>query len=213
MKKILTITACCLIIQSSFAQSFFSDLFGQDGKQKKNLLEQLAALKVYDDYLQKGYSIVKKGTGAIGDFKSGDLLQFQHHFDSLKMVSSRIKNYSGLQQIISINQKVISRYHLVTTKIKASNSFSVAELKDYQATCSNFSGAMSSCISDLDMIVTDGKLQLTDDERIRAIDKIQVRISHIAFSFHNYLDRCIGVVDQRQRNQKDINRMKALQGF
>ena len=127
MKKILTITACCLIIQSSFAQSFFGDLFGQDGKQRKNLLEQIAALKVYDGYLQKGYSIVKNGTSVIGDFKSGDLLQFQHHFDSLKIVSSRIKNYSGVQAIIDLNQKALARYHLVTSRIKASGTFSEAE--------------------------------------------------------------------------------------
>ena len=47
-----------------------TDLYGQL-KQRKVLLQQIAALKVYTDYAQKGYSEAKKGLTTIGDFKGG----------------------------------------------------------------------------------------------------------------------------------------------
>ena len=75
MKKIILV----LIIACSLLQSFA--LQGQI-KQRKEMLLQIAALKVYMEYAQKGYTAVKKGLHFIGDVKKGKLNLHNDYFNS-----------------------------------------------------------------------------------------------------------------------------------
>ncbi len=52
--------------------------------QKKSLLQQIAALKVYIDYAQKGYSIAKEGLTLIGNIKNREFDLHSKYISSLK---------------------------------------------------------------------------------------------------------------------------------
>lgn len=68
-------------------------------KQQRMLLEQIAALKVYIGYAQKGYSAVKKGLNTIGDFKRGEFNLHTDYLNSLKVVNPKIKKYARVTEI------------------------------------------------------------------------------------------------------------------
>lgn len=50
----------------------FHEWFRQKKTQKKYLIQQIAALKVYLGYVQKGYSIAQKGLTTVSNIKKGN---------------------------------------------------------------------------------------------------------------------------------------------
>jgi len=214
MKRVIICSVALLTtLQGASAQSFLSDLFGQDGKMRKNLLQQITALQVYDQYLQKGYDITRKGTGVISSFKDDDLLQFRAHFNSLQLVSASVRKYGRIQSIIDMNRSALERQRRVYPMLETSGRLTATELQACKNACQLMARKMNNCLTDLQAVITDHQLQLTDDQRIAAIDKLYRECSAISSSFNSYLDRCIGLVQTRKRNLDDINRMKSLQGF
>ncbi len=64
MKTILLVIATVLLFQSANAQTW-DEWFKQKKTQKKYLVQQIAALRVYLDYLKKGYTVVHNGLNTI----------------------------------------------------------------------------------------------------------------------------------------------------
>ncbi|MGB4400952.1 MAG: hypothetical protein WBJ10_16380, partial [Daejeonella sp.] len=50
----------------------WDEIFKQKETQKKYLVQQLAALKLYAGYLKKGYDIADKGISSIKAFSNGE---------------------------------------------------------------------------------------------------------------------------------------------
>lgn len=71
---------------NAFGQTW-GEFFSQKKTQKKYLLEQLVALKMYAGYLKKGYDIVGSGIGTVWDIKNGEFSLHSTFFSSLKSVN------------------------------------------------------------------------------------------------------------------------------
>ncbi len=115
------------LITSAKAQ-FLGGFFNQGATQKDYLLQQIAALQVYDGYLQKGYNIAKDGTCAISTIKNGDLNLHTGHIDSLKIVSTRVRNYSKVKGTIQQQQQIVTSHNTVYPQLTKSNQFRAKEL-------------------------------------------------------------------------------------
>jgi hypothetical protein len=59
-------------------------ILNQKGSQIKNLVKQIALLKVYLEALRNGYEIAKTGLKTISDIKKGDFQLHLDYFDGLK---------------------------------------------------------------------------------------------------------------------------------
>src|SRR3954466_3372099 len=86
----------------------FSEWFRQKKTQKKYLIEQIAALQVYEDYLEKGYSIVNEGLSQIKDIKHGDYDLHSGYFSSIKNINPTIRNYEKSIYIVELTLEVQS---------------------------------------------------------------------------------------------------------
>ncbi len=71
MRKLGLFTMVLISVEVCDAQTF-DEWFKQQETQKKYLIQQIAALQVYTGYVQKGYSVAKKGLATIGSIKEGD---------------------------------------------------------------------------------------------------------------------------------------------
>ena len=163
MKKIISLLL--------FAVLTTGNLHGQ-AKQKRVLLQQIAALQIYIGYAQKGYSIAKKGLGTISDFKRGEFNLHTDYLNSLKKVNPKIKKYARVTEIIVLQIKIIKSYKSLYAQIRKDDLFHGDEI-DYIKRV--FDRLIENCDTDMDellTILTDGKLELKDDERIKRIDLI-----------------------------------------
>lgn len=161
-----------LSVAHSISAQTWDEWFKQKTTQKKYLLQQIASLQLYANYLSEGYSIARKGLHAIQDIKQGDFNLHGDYFTSLEKVPPKIKRYTRTAEIISL-QINISKLVIETLKdCKKSNQLTRSEF-DYIHEV--FQEVLSDCTEEIDLLIqvlTNNNLSMKDDERIAAIDRI-----------------------------------------
>src|SRR5258706_14560273 len=101
MKKIIMGFVMCSASFCSIHAQTAEEWTQQKKTQIKYLLQQIAANKVYIDYLEKGYSIARNGLQTIQNIKKGDFNLHFNFFDSLKKVNPKIKGWAKVADIIA----------------------------------------------------------------------------------------------------------------
>jgi len=150
----------------------WSEWFSQKKTQKKYLIEQLAALKIYAGYLKKGYEIGSSGLNFIKDASKGEFDLHDAFFSSLKRVSPVIRKNVRIAEILEM-QLEISKACAGFRKVQ---NLSSANHLYIDLVCSNL---LDECLKDLEellQVVTSGRLELSDDERIGRIDGLYLRM-------------------------------------
>ena len=80
MKRVV-ITYLLIGVVSVMRAQGLQEWINQKATQKKYLLQQIAGLQIYIGYVEKGYSIAKKGLNTIGDLKDGHFSLDKVFFD------------------------------------------------------------------------------------------------------------------------------------
>lgn len=175
MKKWLFIGGMFFVSVSSYAQTW-SEWFQQKKTQIKYLVEQIAVLKVYTGYVQKGYEIAHDGLNTINDIKHGDFFLHEGHFDSLKVVNPRIKSSAQVADIILIENRIAETSKKELHNAKESRQFTADEISYLDEVYSNIIMESSANVDQLNQLTTDGDLQMTDNERMKRIESIYLSI-------------------------------------
>lgn len=201
MKKILI----CLIIPALLLPAFTQ-------AQQKTMLEQIAALQVYLGWLKKGNNILKDGTNIIGAIKKGDLTLHTSRFDSLKAVSPGIRNSDKVKAILHLHQAMSDARPLLLRKAAESGQFSAAEITELRQRCTGLAEESGKDIDELLLVITPGKVSMTDDERIRVVDRLYTQMQQ-KYTAQKQLNRyVIALADQRQRGTKDAEILREVFG-
>lgn len=152
-------------------------------KQQRVLLQQIAALQVYIGYAKKGYSAVKKGLNTIGDFKRGEFNLHTDYLNSLKAVNPKIKKYARVTEIIGLQIKIMKGYKSLHQQIQQDDLFHGDEVDYIKRVFERLIKNCDTNLNELLTIVTDGKLEMKDDERVKRIDMIyQNMLDNYTFS-------------------------------
>ena len=99
-----------LITGVSKAQTW-EEFSKQKETQKKYLLQQLAALKVYAGYLKKGYTIVTDGLNSIKGFTKAELNLHDTFFKSKKSVNPAVVNQKMLDDIYVFQRSILKNFN------------------------------------------------------------------------------------------------------
>ena len=165
MKTPFVILLFIVVVKTSNAQTF-SEWFRQKKTQKKYLIEQIAALEVYSGYLEKGYSIVHEGLSQINSIKHGEFDLHEGYFTSLKNINPHIKDYTEVNNILSLKQQIEIICRRVLKQTKSTNEFNIDQ-RHYIGLV--FEKLREGCHTDWDLLVqllTPKQVQLKDDERL-----------------------------------------------
>lgn len=162
-----TITLVLLTVLSLPAEA---QIFNQKATQKKYLIEQIAALKIYGEYLQKGYQVVKDGTRLISDIKEGDFDIHKEYFESLERVNPALLNLDKVKATLTIQQTMMETRQALLSMARVSDLLSPKERTALNVMLSELTDASRKDIDELMLILTDSSLGLKDDERLQKID-------------------------------------------
>jgi hypothetical protein len=146
----------------------WSEWFSQKKTQKKYLIEQLAALKLYAGYLKKGYEIGSSGLNFIKDAGKGELDLHSAFFRSLKTVSPLVKKNVRLAEILEMQLAINKTF----SSFRGLQNLSDANHRYIDPVSSNL---LDDCQKDLEvllLVITSGRVELTDDERMVRIDQL-----------------------------------------
>lgn len=186
----------------------WSEIFRQKKTQQKYLLEQIAALQVYSGYLKKGYEIVHHGLDTIEDFTGGEFSLHKGFISSLKAVNPLIRNNSKVAEIIGFQVTINKRFHTIDDHpmLSLHNQLYIREVKE---------GLLKACSDDMEellLVITANKLEMTDDERIRRLDKVYMEMQDKSAFSQYFTNQVSQLIQQRIKEHQSINHLKELYG-
>ena len=171
MKRISLIITLLLCMQLLHAQTW-SEWFRQNSTQKKYLLQQIAALRVYSGYLGKGYLVARNGLSVIQQLRQGEVNLHDTHFKSLVALNPIVKKYVAIAGIISLQKDILIECKQAIDQFRNSHQFTVTEINYLKVVIDKLVAACVSELHTLSALMKIGHLQLTDDERLAAIDRV-----------------------------------------
>lgn len=200
-----------ILLASSICQAQTVDeWFRQKATQKKYLIQQIAALKVYLDYVQKGYTIAQKGLTTIGHIKRGDVDLHRDFFSSLKGVNPKINSFARVADIVDLQLKVVRVYKDVRQQVNGDNLFGGKEMDYILKVFENVLDDCSGIVMHLTAVVTANSLEMKDDERLKRIDALYTNMQD-AYTFSEGFGTEIKLLCfQRKKEAADVQLGRAL---
>lgn len=213
MKKLISVIAILIGINYSSPAQTWAEWFNQKKTQKKYLLEQIAALQVYKGYLEKGYGIVKDGTGIIRDIKNGDFNIHNSFFNGLELVNPEIKRYDKVEVIMDMNTDMMQQRQKALRIAQNGGQLTAEEMNALRSLYTSLSEEAAKDLEELLLIIKDGQLKLSDDERIKRIEKLYIRMQHKSTLQRKLNKNVSDLVASRKRQTKDQQNSRLLFGL
>lgn len=177
--------------------------------QKKVLLQQIAALKVYGNYVHKGYSIAKKGLNTISDLKEGEFNLHSVFFTALKTVSPTIRNYEKVAGILALQLKIMKQSDAISGLLY--DDLYLGDEREYVQRV--LGRLLEDCDANLEVlleVLSDTTLEMDDADRMTRIDTLYSQmLDNYTFS-KSFGDETTILLKSRQQEQRDIQTGRVL---
>src|SRR5260221_11326712 len=208
MKK-LSITLILWLTLSGFNPSF-----AQSDEAQQLLLdwEKLQQLEEILDNMYVGYKILDKGYTTIKNIAEGNYTLHQLFLDGLMAVNPSVRNYKRVPHIIDYQKLLLKEYKNAYNRFKNDPNFTPQEIQ-YVANVYNylFTASLQN-IDDLVMIITATKLRMSDDERMKAIDRIFYDMQGKLVFLRGFNNSTQMLAIQRARSANDVRTLNHLYG-
>jgi hypothetical protein len=212
MKTLFLLISFYLLFPPIKAQTA-DEWLNQNSTQKKYLLQQIAALKVYLGYAKKGYTIVTSGVNTIRNIKKGYFNLHRDFFSRLKNVNPAIRRYAKVADIIAYQVKIIKQTKFTIQQIRETKQFTEAEVDYSKQLFDNLFAECMKTVDELILVTTSGELEMKDDERLKRIDRLYADVQD-KYSFACSFSEDMGLLAvQRLGEQMEINRSKLINGI
>jgi len=175
--------------------------------------QKLAQLKSILSNMKKGYDIVSKGYGAIKDISEGNFSLHDAFLSGLLAVSPAVKNYRRVADIIDCQRRIVKEYRTAYDRFRTDPHFQPAELSYMGKVYANLFNQSIHNLDELAMVVTAGKLRMSDDERLQAIDRIFADTED-KLSFLRDFNNSTKLLSLRRRTEAgQVERMQQVYGI
>ncbi|WP_242917466.1 hypothetical protein [Pontibacter liquoris] len=170
MKKLLVLLL--LLAATGARAQALAEWFRQGKTQRAYLLEQLAALQLYQGYARQGYALAAEKLGGIGQRKEAEAGLHETYFRSLERVNPAVRHAGKVAAIVSLQARLIAVLDATCRQLLASSILEPTEQAYVYRVCRS---VLRDCAADMQALVevtTDGKLAMTDAERLQRLDAL-----------------------------------------
>lgn len=195
MKKLfLTLTFC----------SFYFLGFSQSAEVKQLVLdiEKLTQFKNILNDMKDGYRIINEGYGTIKRISEGNFSLHEIFLDKLLQVSPTVRKYHRVGEIIQLQLRLGKSSSRALGQLSSDRIFSANELSYINTVLKRLGKSSLQNLDDLTLILTSNKLRMSDDDRLKEIDRIYADM----LDKNRFLNSFI-----RQQHILLINRKKEMQ--
>lgn len=206
MKKIFIILLMITINKISFAQS-------QEAQQLLLNWEKLTQFKKILQNMYEGYKIIHKGYTTVKNLSEGNFRLHKTFLDGLMEVSPAVKRYTRIADIINYQFRIVKEYKGAFNLFKADKSFTDKEIEYLGKIYANLVDHSAKKLEELSMVITAGKLRMSDDERLQAIDRIYASMED-QFAFLKEFNNNTALLSlQRKSEQAEIRISRRINGY
>ncbi|WP_313491998.1 MULTISPECIES: TerB family tellurite resistance protein [Sphingobacterium] len=176
-------------------------------------VEKLTQFKGILKQMKDGYQILDGGYNTVRDISQGNFNLHKTFLDGLLEVSPTVKNYRKVGEIINGQIKLVKVSRNAMTKFSADKHFNSQEINYISKLYENLLGQSLQNLDELVMIVTAGKLRMSDDDRLKAIDRIHKDMQD-KLSFLGVFNNDVQVLSfQRSKAKNEIDFNRRLNGL
>jgi hypothetical protein len=185
----------------------FGVCYGQSAEVQQLILnvEKLSQLKNILSDMKKGYQVISTGYNSVKNIAQGNFSLHELFLDGLYLVSSEVRKYPKIAQVISLQADIISEYKRAYKRFSSGGHFSLSEL-DYLSKV--YSRLFSQSLDNLDqlaMVITAKQLRMSDSERLAAIDRIFSDTQDKLFFLRDFNRKASVLQLQRSRESAEIS--------
>jgi len=160
--------------------------------------------------MKTGYTMIDGGYNEVKSIASGNLNLHTTFLNSLMMVSPAVAKYGKVAEIILEQGYIVTEYEQYYKQFTASGHFSSDELAYMLNVYTSLLQESLQNLSQLADILAGGKLRMSDDERLHAIDGIYTDTND-KLTFLRDFDQQAAILDlQRQHDLNDLNTLQKL---
>ncbi|RZJ76760.1 MAG: hypothetical protein EOO45_01100 [Flavobacterium sp.] len=187
----------------------WAEIFSQNKTQRKYLLNQIAALQVYVGYAKKGYELVGSGIGTVKDITNGEFSLHNVFITGLKQVNPVIRNDVRVAEILVLQLGILKSFGSIKADqwLTADQLVYVAEVAD---------GVIGECYHDLEellLVITSGKLEMKDDERLDRLEEIYERMLDKSAFTQSFCSEAGLLIRQKQLDQVTLEKLRRYYGI
>lgn len=189
--------------------------FGQSQEARQLILnvEKLAQLKMMLSHMKTGYQVLSKGYNTISDLSKGNFTLHKTFLDGLLEVSPAVRKYKKIAEIIDFQLRIVKEYKAAFAEFKTCKRFTASEIEYMGKVYSNLFSESLKKLEELAMVITAGQLRMSDDERLKAIDRIHGEVFD-QYTFLNEFNNSTALLSvQRDNEQREIELMRKLHGI
>lgn len=206
MKKLIVIMIMCSMSFQLKAQS-------DEVQQLLLNIEKLAQFKKILKNMKNGYQIIFKGYTAVKDISQGNFNLHKTFLDGLMQVSPAVKKYKRIADIISYQLRIAKEYKLAFNRFKEEKQFTIDEIDYLGKVYGNLFNESLKSLDELSMVITSGKLRMSDDERLQAIDKIYLAVEEQYSFLKEFTNNSNLISLQRKAERAEIEMSRRLYGL
>jgi hypothetical protein len=209
MNKLLLIFAFAIGATICNGQTF-NEWFRQKKTQKKYLLQQIAALKVYLDYLKKGYKIVDKGLTIVGDIKQGKFDLDIEYLESLKNVNSAVSGSAKVASIVAYQRMIIIEFRRLKASANDTDLLTNEEKQYVESVYANMLHESEMSLDEVDRVLSNSDFEMKDDERVKRVDALYVDMKDKYTFTKSFANSTEVLIAQRSKDEQEVLRQEDL---
>jgi hypothetical protein len=211
--RILLIFALTSLACYSANAQFLGGFFSQQSQQRKLMAEQIAEYETYLGALKTGYHISESGLNTAHDLKNGTFTLHSDYISSLSQVNPVIQNSPKGKAITDLNSQTLT---LLATEISWQQQQKIltpTEMGYLQKVRDNLAAKCKLDMDELLQVLTPGKLQLTDAQRLTRLDKLYDSMKDKYAFAGSFTSKCRKLALSRKQQSQDNGQLKKLYGI
>jgi hypothetical protein len=210
MKKLLCMFLCFALAGIGSVSKVMAQ--AQELEQLTLDIEKLAQFKQILSDMKKGYDILDKGYSTIKAISQGSFDLHQGFLTGLLVVSPQLRNYGRIGDIIKCQGLLLSEYKSAYGNFKSSGRFTPEEISYLGTVYKNLFDRSLNNLNELTTILTDSQLRMSDDERLKQIDRIDTEMQDKLSFLRSFNKRLYAADTQRKKQQQDTKKLQQLYG-
>lgn len=203
MRRVVFIIVSMSVSVCSFSQT-------QEATQLLLNYEKLKQLEEILDNMYKGYKVLSQGYTRIKNVAEGNYNLHQLFLDGLYAVNPSVRNYKRIPLIINYQRLLVKEYKRAYNRFRDDDNLTAREIEYLESVYSSLIKQSLRNIEELTMIITASKLRMSDDERMRAIDRIYFDMEN-KLSFLRYFNNSTQLLAlQRAKEEGELRATEKL---
>jgi len=184
----------------------------QELKQLALNIEKLSQFRAVLRDMKKGYEILTEGYNTVKDLTEGNFNLHKTFLDKLLQVSPAVRNYKRVADIIEYQINLVQEYGRHKNRLKSSGLFNNNELAYFNNVYDKLVDDSLKDLDELTNVLTAGKLRMSDEERLEAIDRIYVSMQEKLLFLRDFNSDTTVLAIQRARETRDVEAIRLLTG-